>query len=590
VLALIATLVTALATAAAPDAAQVRGLGWPAGYGGQYQGKKKVLIIGDLRTGNQVAHDAVGHAMATIEQIGRKSGAYVSFLRSDTELVTKGEVWGKGNYAKGGSSQAPGRNLDYFDAVVFYTNGETELSDAQKQDLLKFVREDGKGFVGIHTATATAYKWPEYGEMIGGYFDNHPWNIFDAPVINERPDSPIVKHLPKSFIMRDEMYAYKGPYARDKVDVLLSLDATRLDLTNKNLHRTDGDFPIAWTRTFGKGRVFSSAIGHPDESWDDERVQTMYLEAIKWVLRMTDDEVKPHAGRPLPTTGLYQPASVPQGTGPFKAIMEMDSTLPTHTIYRPANLKALGSKRLPIVVWGNGACANIGNRFRYFLSEIVSYGYLAVATGPIGSAAVESTSDSAPSIGEPADPALRKPKTTASQLIDALNWAIAQNSRKDGPYFGRLATDKIAVMGQSCGGLQAIVAAADPRVTTTVIWNSGTFPSGSGLPGAPATKESLKSLHAPVAYISGDESDVAFKNSNADFEAINGIPVFRAWMAGVGHSDMYRKPNGGEFGVVGRHWLDWQLKGDRKAARQFVGIDCGLCKDSRWTVSRKNIS
>jgi uncharacterized protein len=268
--------------------------GGPAGFRDQYAGKKKVLVIGDLRTGNQIAHDAVSHAIATIEQLGRRNGDFVAFLRTDTDLVTKGEVWGRGDYAKGGSKQAPGRNLDYFDAIVLYTNGETEMSAQQKQDLLSFVRDDGKGLVAIHTATASFYQWPEFGQMVGAYFDNHPWNTFDAPVRVERPDSPIVKHLPKEFVMRDEMYQYRAPYARDKVDVLLSLDASRLDLSNKNVHRTDADFPIAWTRTYGKGRVFSSALGHPDSAWDDPRVQTMYLEAVRWVLRITDDEVRPH--------------------------------------------------------------------------------------------------------------------------------------------------------------------------------------------------------------------------------------------------------------------------------------------------------
>jgi hypothetical protein len=78
-----------------------------AGFSRSIRGPKKALIIGDLRTGNQIAHDGVGHAMGVLEQLGRRSGAYVSFLRSDTDLVTKGEVWGKGEYAKGGRKRRP---------------------------------------------------------------------------------------------------------------------------------------------------------------------------------------------------------------------------------------------------------------------------------------------------------------------------------------------------------------------------------------------------------------------------------------------------------------------------------------------------
>jgi uncharacterized protein len=265
-----------------------------------YAGHKKILIVGDLHTGNQIAHDSVSHAMATLEHLGRESGAYIAFLRTDTEWVTKGEVWGTGDYAKGGSKQAPGRNLDYFDAVVFYTNGETDMTASQKSDLLAFVHEDGKGFVAVHTATASFYSWPEYGELVGGYFENHPWNVFDAQVIVERPEFPAMKQWPLELTLRDEMYQYRTPYSRSTVDVLARLDERKLDLTNKNVKRTDHDFPVAWVKNYGKGRVFSSTLGHSDQAWDDARVQSMYLEGIRWVLRLSDAPVKPHAMTPAP--------------------------------------------------------------------------------------------------------------------------------------------------------------------------------------------------------------------------------------------------------------------------------------------------
>jgi len=286
VLALVAVLATA------PTAAQELKFPDP------YAGRKKVLIIGDIHTGAQVAHDAVGHALATLEHLGRQDGSYVAFIRTDTQLLTKDDVWGSGDYAKGGSKQARGRNLNYFDAVVFYTNGSPPMKDQQKRDLLAFVHDDGKGFVAVHTATATFYDWPEYGQMVGGYFDNHPWMVFEAPVIVERPDFPGWGSLPHEFTLRDEMYQYKAPYSREQVDVLARLDASKLDLTNKNVHRPDHDFPVAWIKNYGKGRVFSSTLGHTDPSWDDPRVQQIYLEGIKWVLRLNDAPVKPH---PLPT-------------------------------------------------------------------------------------------------------------------------------------------------------------------------------------------------------------------------------------------------------------------------------------------------
>jgi uncharacterized protein len=261
----------------------------------QAASEKHVLIVGDIHTGNQTAHDSVSHAMATLERLGRESGAYIAFLRTDTQLVTKGEIWGTGDYGKGGPKQSQGRNLDFFDAVVFYTNGETEMTPDQKRDLLKFVHDDGKGFVAVHSATASFYTWPEYGEMVGGYFENHPWNVFEAAVIVERPDFPAMKHLPHEFTMRDEMYQYRSPYSRTNVDVLARLDAARLDLTRPGVKRTDRDFPIAWIKSYGNGRVFSATLGHTEASWDDPRVQGIYLEGIKWVLHLTSGEVRPHA-------------------------------------------------------------------------------------------------------------------------------------------------------------------------------------------------------------------------------------------------------------------------------------------------------
>jgi uncharacterized protein len=263
-----------------------------------YAGQKKVLIIGDIHTGSLAAHDAISHALATLEHLGRQSGAYIAFIRTDTQLLTKDDVFGSGDFAKGGSKQSEGRNLDYFDAVVFYTNGSPPMTDQQKRDLLAFVHDDGKGFVAVHTATASFYEWPAYGEMVGGYFDNHPWSVFEAPVIVERPDFPGWRDLPHEFTLRDEFYQYKAPYSRDQVDVLASLDASKLDLANKNVHRTDRDFPIAWVKNYGRGRVFSSTLGHTDQSWDDPRVQAIYLEGIKWVLHLADAPVKPHPALP----------------------------------------------------------------------------------------------------------------------------------------------------------------------------------------------------------------------------------------------------------------------------------------------------
>ena len=241
---------------------------------------KHVLVIGQTKG---FEHDSVPDAMAAIYNMGHETGLWDTTMRTDTELLTKKDL---GRNAK---------NLNYFDVIVFAsTTGELDLDDSQKADMLSFIKEDGKGFVGIHAALDTNYKWPEYGEMIGGWFDQHPWMTFNAPIVNESPSSPIVSHFPHEFVKYDEIYQPKD-WSRDKVDVLLSLDASRLDYANNpRIHRQDHDFAVAWTKMYGKGRVFYSTLGHTEEAWDDPDIQKMYFEAIKWVLGMTDASTASH--------------------------------------------------------------------------------------------------------------------------------------------------------------------------------------------------------------------------------------------------------------------------------------------------------
>ena len=157
--------------------------------------------------------------------------------------------------------------------------------------------KQGKGFIGIHTATATAYSWPEYGEMLGGVFDNHPWMITDAKVIIERPDFPAMKGWKTGMTFRDEHYQMKlNPYSRDKVDVLARIDPGSVDLKAPMVHRADADFPVAWIKSYGKGRVFYTGLGHTDASWDDPRIRSMMREAVTWAI-IGGQEPRPH---PLP--------------------------------------------------------------------------------------------------------------------------------------------------------------------------------------------------------------------------------------------------------------------------------------------------
>ena len=256
--------------------------------------KKRILAIGDVRTGFQ--HDSVSHALATIDRLGYESGIYVTYLRTDSQLLTKGKVERHDPRTPELGANINAKNLDYFDAIFFMGTGENDMTDQQKKDLLTFVHDDGKGFVAAHTGDAAFFTWPEFGEMVGGYFDNHPWGQFDAPVIVEDQNFPAMKAFPPAFTIHDEIYVHKAPFSRDKVHVLARLDETKLDYGKaQNLHRTDKDFPVAWSKSYGKGRVFYSTFGHAAETWDDPRVQKMYLEAIKWALGLTTGDTNPHA-------------------------------------------------------------------------------------------------------------------------------------------------------------------------------------------------------------------------------------------------------------------------------------------------------
>ena len=280
-----------------------------------------------------------------------------------------------------------------------------------------------------------------------------------------------------------------------------------------------------------------------------------------------------------------------EGSGPCKAVMESDPALPTHTVYRPKDLDKIWTK-LPIVAFGNSGCANNGAFMRKFLTEIASHGFLVVAIGPAGE---EFTGAAPKAPGGGQGPATQPPlpsqlppvATKSSQLIDGINWAIASNADPASKLQGRLDTEKIAVMGQSCGGLQALEVSGDPRIRTTVLLNSGVFKGGQKLPGLAVTKETLKSLHAPIAYFIGGPSDIAYPNALDDFELIQGVPAFLANLD-VGHMATYAEPNGGKFGEVVGAWLKWQLKDDQKAGTMFVGPQCGLCSDPKWKVEWKN--
>lgn len=262
------------------------------------------------------------------------------------------------------------------------------------------------------------------------------------------------------------------------------------------------------------------------------------------------------------------------GTGPYKALMLSDESLPTHTVFRPENLSEFDDgNRLPVIAWGNGACNNSPWEHVNFLNEVASHGFLVIAIGPM------------PKEGEE-----KRESSESSLLTDAIDWGIAQNSDTGSSYHGKIDTENIAVSGMSCGGLQALEVAPDERITTVGVFNSGILPDpDSGMEGMPSvSKDQLEKLHSPTLYMLGGESDIAYDNGMDDFERINHVPVFMANMD-VGHGGTYGEPHGGEFARVATAWYQWQLKGDKDAGTMFTGSPAGLSESPEWTVQKKNI-
>ena len=258
------------------------------------------------------------------------------------------------------------------------------------------------------------------------------------------------------------------------------------------------------------------------------------------------------------------------GTGAYKAVMKEEKGLPEHTVFVPQDLAPFGGEKLlPVLVWGNGACANSPWEHMNFLNEIASQGYIVLATGIIPMT----------------DEWYKGPMSRTEQQIESIDWIIAQNADPASPYYQKIDVKNICVSGMSCGGLQTLFNCADKRIKALMICNSGLFNQQNanqavgGMPMPP--KEKLKEIHTPIMYMLGGKEDIAYENGMDDFHRINHVPAY-ATNFPVGQGGTYREAHGGEFTIVALAWLDWQLKGDQKAAKMFTEGE--LTKREGWTL------
>ena len=193
---------------------------------------------------------------------------------------------------------------------MMMTNGNLPLDDAQKRAILDFVK-NGKGFIGAHCASLTLYTYPEFGEMLGAYFRRTVGQRRIIVLKVEDPRHPATRMLGASWPLVDEFYQFAAApwdsarpeenidvlfknkipigFSRNRVKVPLSIDTKQTDMTGLPDMKPGGDYPQAWSRTFGKGRSFYTALGHRDDIWSNDPVFRAHIKGgIRWALRLED--------------------------------------------------------------------------------------------------------------------------------------------------------------------------------------------------------------------------------------------------------------------------------------------------------------
>lgn len=293
---------------------------------------------------------------------------------------------------------------------------------------------------------------------------------------------------------------------------------------------------------------------------------------------ITEDMVRAYLeNRPKPENWAHP-------TGAYAVEMEYNRDLMTHTIYRPAQLGEVKQK-MPVVLMSGPGCDCDGDSFRPFYTELASHGYLVIVAGP------------------PVPPGVRAQMwyNTPEDLLTGLDWIWQENQRKGSAYYHKIDTKKVALFGQSCGGIQCLRLADDPRVKTLVFWNSGSTLMGNVGPtdntkrigtdrelmGERDVFQLVQSLKIPIAYFVGD-TDMALPAAEKDFNALANAPVFFAvrHIPGDSHAGTFRENNGGAFGQAALAWLNFQFRKDKAAGALFQGNAPALAQDKDWIQAK----
>jgi hypothetical protein len=201
-------------------------------------------------------HDSIATARQVMTNLAVSTGEFAVTATEDLSSISASTLSG----------------TDVLDFTL--TSGELPFTSDQKAAIVTFV-SGGGGFLGVHSATDTLYEWPDYGRLIGAYLREHPWTQ-QASVLVEDQSHPATDGLGARFSLLEEFYTFREN-PRPHVHVLLRLDATSIG--------SDGDYPLAWTRSFGNGRVYYNALGHFPETWNDPRFQRQLIGAIRWAAR-----------------------------------------------------------------------------------------------------------------------------------------------------------------------------------------------------------------------------------------------------------------------------------------------------------------